>query len=179
MQSLHCWPRKWRKRLSSTWRLRKANRRSKQFKHGAFSVADVFNKKKRSQIMSKIRGKNTSPEKLLHAILRGLGFKTERHRSDLPGSPDIVLSKQKAVLFTNGCFWHGHKNCLRAALPATNRTFWKRKIEGNKRRDQRQKRLLRKSGWTVLTFWTCKRITSLMVLSRLRKVGLDPRFEKE
>lgn len=141
-------------------------------------MADVFNKKKRSQIMSKIRGKNTSPEKLLHAILRRLGFKIERHRSDLPGSPDVVLSKQKAVIFTNGCFWHGHKNCPRAALPATNRNFWKRKIEGNKRRDERQKRLLRKKGWIVLTFWTCTRITDIRVLSRLKTTGLIPSVTK-
>ena len=155
----------------SIWRLRKANHHSKLFDHGAFAVADVFDKKKRSQIMSKIRGKNTSPEKLLQAILRGLGFKAERHRSDLPGSPDVVLLKQKAVLFTNGCFWHGHKNCLRAALPTTNRSFWKRKIEGNKRRDERQKRLLRKNGWKVLTFWTCKQLTKEVVLARLRRIG--------
>jgi len=135
-------------------------------------MADVFDKKKRSQIMSKIRGKNTSPEKLLQAILRGLGFKTERHRSNLPGSPDVILPTQKAVLFTNGCFWHGHKNCPRAALPTTNRSFWKQKIEGNKRRDERQKRQLRKMGWKVLTFWTCKHITNKIVLSRLRRSGL-------
>ena len=172
MRSLHCWPKKWLKQLSNIWRPPRINHHSKQFNHGAFSVADVFDKKKRSQIMSKIKGKNTSPERLLLAILRDLGFKTERHRADLPGSPDIVLMKQKAVMFTNGCFWHGHKNCPRAALPTTNRGFWKRKIEGNKRRDERQRRWLRKNGWKVLTFWTCKQLTKEVVSARLRRIGL-------
>ncbi|MDE3243414.1 MAG: very short patch repair endonuclease, partial [Nitrospirota bacterium] len=84
--------------------------------------------------------------------------------------PDLVLTRQKVVIFTNGCFWHGHANCGRAALPSTNKAFWHTKITGNIRRDARQKRMLRKMGWRVLTFWTCKRITRDSVLSRLRSV---------
>jgi DNA mismatch endonuclease (patch repair protein) len=123
--------------------------------------------------MAKIRGKNTSPEILLAKFLKELGLKPERHRRDLPGSPDLVLTRQKAIIFINGCFWHGHINCLRAALPTTNRSFWKKKISGNVKRDERQKRQLRKMGWKVVTFWTCREITLGSVVSKLKLVRLS------
>ena len=132
-------------------------------------MADVFSKAKRSEIMAKIKGKHTSPEVRLAYLLKELGFKPERHRKDLPGSPDAVLPRIKVVLFVNGCFWHGHRNCSRASLPRTNRVFWKTKIEKNKRRDVSQQRKLRKMGWCVLTFWTCKPLTHEILVSRLRR----------
>jgi DNA mismatch endonuclease, patch repair protein len=132
-------------------------------------VADVFSKAKRSEIMAKIKGKHTSPEVRLEFLLKVIGFKPERHRKDLPGSPDAVLPKIKVVLFVNGCFWHGHRNCWRATLPGTNRTFWETKIGKNKKRDASQRRKLRKMGWCVLTFWTCKTLTRQILESRLRR----------
>jgi DNA mismatch endonuclease (patch repair protein) len=135
-------------------------------------VADVYDKAKRSEIMASIKGKNTSPERALAAVLQHLGLNPQRHRSDLPGSPDLVLPRRKIAIFINGCFWHGHKNCPRAALPSTNRKFWAEKIGRNKRRDAYQKRLLRKAGWGVLTFWTCKPINELTVSLRLKLIGL-------
>jgi len=74
----------------------------------------------------------------------------------LPGNPDIVLRKVKKVIFVHGCFWHNHKNCKRAALPKTNRLFWKNKIEGNAVRDKVIKIKLRKMGWRALTIWQCQ-----------------------
>lgn len=133
-------------------------------------MADVYNKTKRSQIMASIRGKHTSPEIHLARLLKELGLKFERHRKDLPGSPDAVLPRKKIALFVNGCFWHGHRNCSRAALPSTNRVFWKEKIEGNKRRDESQRRKLRKMGWKVLTFWTCRPMSLESVEARLKRV---------
>lgn len=133
-------------------------------------MADVYSKAKRSKIMASIRGKHTSPEICLARLLKELGFKFERHRKDLPGSPDAVLPRKKIVLFVNGCFWHGHRNCLRATLPSTNKTFWKAKIEKNKRRDENQRRKLRKMGWSALTFWTCKSLTLEILKSRLKQV---------
>lgn len=132
-------------------------------------MADVYSKAKRSEIMAKIKGKHTSPEICLARLLKELGFKPERHRKDLPGSPDVVLSRNKVVLFVNGCFWHGHKNCSRASLPSTNRIFWRTKIEKNVRRDASQRRKLRKLGWHVLTFWTCKPLNQTTLGSRLRR----------
>lgn len=132
-------------------------------------MTDVFSKAKRSEIMAKIKGKHTSPEVHLAYLLKELGFKPERHKKDLPGSPDAVLPRIKIVLFVNGCFWHGHRNCSRAGLPSTNRVFWKTKIEKNKRRDISQQRKLRKMGWCVLTFWTCKPLTRVVLASRIRR----------
>lgn len=132
-------------------------------------MADVFSKTKRSQIMAKIKGRHTSPEVRLVALLKELGFKLERHRRDLPGSPDVVLSREKVVLFVNGCFWHGHRNCLKASLPATNRVFWERKIAKNMKRDESQRRKLRRMGWSVLTFWTCRPLTRSGLMSRLNQ----------
>jgi DNA mismatch endonuclease, patch repair protein len=135
------------------------------------AVADVYSKARRSQIMASIKGKHTLPEKVLASILRRLGFAPQLHRRDLPGSPDMVLPRKKVVIFINGCFWHGHENCQRAALPSTNRAFWTEKIRKNKRRDIRQSRKLRTMGYRVLTFWTCKPYTENTVLNRLKRVG--------
>lgn len=132
-------------------------------------MADVYSKAKRSQIMASIRGKHTSPEIILGRLLKELGLKFERHRKDLPGSPDAVLPRKKIVLFVNGCFWHGHRNCSRAALPSTNKVFWRAKIEKNKRRDEGQRRKLREMGWSVLTFWTCKPLRLEMLKARLQR----------
>jgi DNA mismatch endonuclease (patch repair protein) len=136
-------------------------------------MADVFTKRKRSQIMSKIKGRGTSIETLVSNLLKTLGLKPILHYKDLPGSPDLVLIKEKVVIFTNGCFWHGHGRCKRAALPTTNTVFWRKKIRGNIERDARQIRSLRKMGWSVITFWTCKKPTQHVVLSRLKQIGLS------
>lgn len=136
---------------------------------GDDSVADVYSKAKRSQIMARIRGKHTSPEILLARLLKELGLKFERHRKSLPGSPDAVLPRKKIALFVNGCFWHGHHNCSRATLPQTNRTFWMKKIEKNMKRDMSQRRKLRRMGWSALTFWTCQPLTPSILLSRLKR----------
>ena len=133
-------------------------------------MADVYNKTKRSQIMARIRGKHTSPEIRLVQLLKELAFKFECHRKDLPGSPDVVLPRRKIALFVNGCFWHGHRNCSRATPPSTNKVFWKTKIDKNRRRDESQRRKLRKMGWSVLTFWTCRSLTRTILESRLKQV---------
>lgn len=133
-------------------------------------MADVYSRAERSQIMASIRGKHTSPEVLLARLLKEIGLKFERHRTDLPGSPDLVLPRRKIALFVNGCFWHGHHNCSRATLPSTNKPFWKTKLEKNKRRDESQRRKLRKMGWSVLTFWTCRSLTRAILESRLKQV---------
>lgn len=132
-------------------------------------MADVFSKTKRSEIMARIKGRNTSPEVRLIKLLKQLGFRPERHRRDLPGSPDAVLRKERTVLFVNGCFWHGHKSCNRATLPTSNKLFWKRKIEKNMRRDASQRRALRRMGWRVLTFWTCKPLTPESLRTKIQR----------
>lgn len=130
---------------------------------------DRFSKKKRSEIMADIHSSRTSPERTFHRALRELGLRFRRNVKGLTGSPDAVLDGLRIAIFVNGCFWHSHAKCPRAALPETNRAFWKKKIDGNRKRDKRVAYALRKDGWTVLTFWTCKRISAKSVESRLSR----------
>jgi DNA mismatch endonuclease, patch repair protein len=90
---------------------------------------DVFSKGKRSQIMSRISGKDTKPEILVRSLLHRMGFRFRLHTKDLPGKPDITLPKHKRVIFVHGCFWHGHKDCTRSKRPSTNVEFWNKKFE--------------------------------------------------
>ena len=106
--------------------------------------------------MSSIKGRNTSPEKIVRRCLRKLGYSFKKYSEDLPGNPDIVLKKLRKVIFIHGCFWHSHKNCNRAALPSTNKPFWEKKIKGNALRDESIKRKLWRHGWKILTIWQCR-----------------------
>ncbi len=119
-------------------------------------MTDIFSKQKRSQIMSKISGKNTKPEITIRKIAHSLGYRFRLHKKDLPGKPDIVFPRYKKVIFVNGCFWHGHKNCTRSKLPTTNKKFWKEKIEGNKKKDICNYRNLKKLDWDYLIIWQCE-----------------------
>jgi len=92
---------------------------------------DQFSATKRSEIMSRIKGADTSVEIRVRSLLHSLGYRFRLHARDLPGKPDIVLAKHRSVVFVHGCFWHGHKACRRASIPQTNKEFWSRKIEGN------------------------------------------------
>jgi len=119
-------------------------------------VADVFSGKRRSEIMRRIGRRNTAPEVLVRRLLHSKGYRFRLERKDLPGKPDIVLPKYRSVIFVHGCFWHGHENCRRALLPTTNRDFWEKKIEGNKRRDKAAIEALAKLGWSSLVVWQCE-----------------------
>ncbi|MFH1371930.1 MAG: very short patch repair endonuclease [Planctomycetota bacterium] len=132
-------------------------------------MTDVYTKSKRSEIMARIKGNKTSPEKAVASMLRKLKVNFRRNVKFLPGQPDFVIPLTKTVIFVNGCFWHNHANCKRAKLPSTNRVFWKKKILGNKRRDNRINRLLRKMGWHVLRIWQCKLRQPERVLKRLKR----------
>jgi DNA mismatch endonuclease (patch repair protein) len=118
-------------------------------------LADKFSIEKRSDIMSHISGKETKPEIMMRKFLFVNGFRFRKNVKDLPGKPDIVLSKYKTVIFIHGCFWHGH-TCKRGALPATNVEFWKTKIDGNIERDKRDIAELEKQGWHVIVVWQCE-----------------------
>lgn len=133
-------------------------------------MADVFDSAKRKQIMSHVRSKNTAPEVKLRSILHRNGFRFRLNRKDLPGKPDIVLPKYKAVIFVHGCFWHGH-NCKRGQRPKTNMEFWNKKIEGNMQRDKLDVTKLRELGWRVLIVWECelKKQNQDVLLLRLKK----------
>jgi DNA mismatch endonuclease, patch repair protein len=117
---------------------------------------DVYDKKKRSEIMAKIRSKNTRPEVMLRKALFAKGFRYRINYKKLPGSPDIVLPKYKTVIFVNGCFWHGHKGCKYATIPKTNTKYWVNKIEFNKARDKINAIDCARLGWKVITVWECQ-----------------------
>ena len=86
--------------------------------------------------MSRIKGKDTGPEKLVRSILHRMGYQFSLHGKRLKGRPDIVLPKHRTIVFVHGCFWHRHTGCKDATMPKTRRAWWQTKLEGNSARDQ-------------------------------------------
>lgn len=119
-------------------------------------MADIFAPEVRSRIMSRIRGKDTKPERLVRKILRDHGIRYRMNDRTLPGSPDLVLKDAKVAVLVHGCFWHGHRRCRRFRMPKSRVAFWRRKIETNRARDARVRRRLRRLGWKVVTVWECQ-----------------------
>lgn len=131
-------------------------------------MTDIFSKSDRSKIMAKIKSNRTSIEEKMAGLLRLNHIKYRRNVKNLPGTPDFVIYNFKLVIFVHGCFWHGHKNCSRAALPKSNTLYWRNKIERNKKRDVRAARLLRKNGWHVMTVWQCRMKHSERIIKRVK-----------
>ena len=118
-------------------------------------MTDVFSKRKRKWVMSRIHGRDTEPERLVRSFLHKHGFRFRLHRRDLPGVPDIVLPKYRTVIFVHGCFWHSH-SCRDGRRPSSNTDYWEQKLDRNAKRDARNIRSLRRLGWSCLTVWACK-----------------------
>lgn len=118
-------------------------------------MADIVQPQVRSRMMSGIKGKNSKPEILVRRLLFAAGFRFRLHRRDLAGTPDIVLPSRKIAIFVHGCFWHAHSECRYFKLPSTRSEFWKTKLQGNIKRDQRAIASLISSGWRVLSIWEC------------------------
>jgi len=117
-------------------------------------MTDIVTPQKRSQMMSGIRGKNTKPEILIRKALFALGWRYRLHDNSLPGKPDLVFRRLRAVIFVDGCFWHGH-NCHLFRLPATRVEFWTEKIARNRIRDRDVRNSLQDLGWRHLTVREC------------------------
>jgi len=117
-------------------------------------MVDIVDTATRSRMMAGIRGRNTKPELLIRSLLHRQGFRFRLNVSDLPGKPDIVLPRFHAVIFVNGCFWHGH-NCVLFKWPKTRPDFWRKKIEGNRENDHIVKQKLLATGWRVGIVWEC------------------------
>lgn len=127
---------------------------------GGDSVAEMTDNltpEDRSRCMSQIRSKNMKPELAVRSIVHRLGYRFRLHRRDLPGAPDLVLVRHRAVIFVNGCFWHWHSDpaCGISGLPKSNRSYWKPKLSGTRARDRKNRVLLEAEGWRVLTIWEC------------------------
>ena len=104
--------------------------------------------------MAGITGKNTKPELIVRKGLHAMGFRYRLHASNLPGKPDLVFPRYKAVIFVNGCFWHGH-GCRLFKWPSTREKFWKEKITGTIERDKKKLAALQSEGWRTLVIWEC------------------------
>lgn len=117
---------------------------------------DTLTADQRSELMSRIRAKDTRPEKRVRRLLHRLGYRYRLHASDLPGRPDLVFRPRRKAIFVHGCFWHRHEGCPRNQVPKTRRKFWVNKLDGNVRRDRRNQAALRDQGWRVLVIWECE-----------------------
>lgn len=139
-------------------------------------MTDIVNAARRSEMMSRIKGRNTKPELIVRRIAHGLGFRFRLHRRDLPGSPDLVFPRYQAVVFVHGCFWHRHDGCRYAYRPKSSIPFWTKKFEENVARDVRSERALRDLGWRVLVIWECEAKDQAFVrtqlLGHLRRDGV-------
>lgn len=105
--------------------------------------------------MARVGSRNTGPEMILRRALHARGLRYKLHDSALPGRPDLVFPRFRAVCFVHGCFWHRHEDCPRATTPATNREYWERKFAANVRRDREQRAALLRAGWRVGVIWEC------------------------
>lgn len=115
-------------------------------------MADIFDKTKRSEIMSRIRSKDTLIERTVFKFLRKQKIYFQKHYNKVLGNPDIALPREKKAVFIDGDFWHGRDYAKRKKrLPA----YWRNKISGNMARDKRNRAKLRKDGWRVLRVWEC------------------------
>jgi DNA mismatch endonuclease, patch repair protein len=119
-------------------------------------MADIVSRSKRKEMMSSVKQRHTKPEIAVRKLLHRHGFRFRLHNKKLPGTPDIVLPKYKAVIFVHGCFWHQHEGCRKARRPTSNVEFWNEKLDKNIERDSRKELELKNSGWKVLTIWDCE-----------------------
>lgn len=119
-------------------------------------MTDIVDRKRRSEMMASVRGRDTAPELAVRRIAHGMGLRFRLHRKDLPGRPDLVFPKHRLAVFVHGCFWHRHKGCRFASIPKSRIAFWTEKFAANVARDARQEAALRELGWRVLVIWQCE-----------------------
>jgi DNA mismatch endonuclease, patch repair protein len=117
---------------------------------------DVYGPEKRSAVMRRVKGRDTSPERRVRRLIWRLGGRYRLNRADLPGRPDIVLAGRRLAIFVHGCFWHGHDCARGARVPKTNRDYWVGKVARNRARDVAAQERLRTLGWRVETVWECE-----------------------
>jgi DNA mismatch endonuclease (patch repair protein) len=141
---------------------------------GARAV-DKLSQIDRSENMRRIRSTNTKPELLVRRMVFALGRRFRLHGTDLPGRPDLVLAKDRTVIFVHGCFWHQHgaKRCVIVLRPRSNLTYWAEKFARNVNRDRRNAKSLRKARWRVITVWECETRNSARLERRLRKLLVE------
>jgi DNA mismatch endonuclease (patch repair protein) len=131
-------------------------------------MVDSIDQATRSALMARVRSKNTRPELIVRKMLFAAGYRYRLHAKNLPGSPDLVFSGRKKVIFIHGCFWHRHDNCNRAQLPKSRVEFWSEKLNSNRSRDMRTYEALSQRGWQVHVVWECELRDCQTLLTELR-----------
>jgi len=119
-------------------------------------TTDVYPPEKRSAVMRRVKGRDTTPERQVRKLVWSLGGRYRLNRADLPGKPDIVLMRRRLAIFVHGCFWHGHDCARGARVPKANRDYWTAKIAGNRARDAVAQAALAAKGWRVEVVWECE-----------------------
>ncbi|AKU23493.1 very short patch repair endonuclease [Massilia sp. NR 4-1] len=130
-------------------------------------MVDSVSSALRSEIMSRVRSKDTRPEMIVRRMLHKAGYRYRLHVASLPGKPDLVFSGRRKVIFIHGCFWHLH-DCGQARIPKSRVEFWTKKLRANKERDERNLVELRRQGWSVVTVWECQ-LGNAELLDELRR----------
>ena len=125
---------------------------------------------KRSANMARIRPQDTAPEMAVRRILHRMGYRFRLHQRDLPGKPDVVLSRYSTIFLVHGCFWHRHPSCRFAYSPKSRVDFWQAKFEANVTRDRKVERQLWEMGWTVRIIWECETFNLDSLEALLRRV---------
>ena len=120
----------------------------------------------RSEIMRRVRSRDTGPEMIVRRLIHSMGFRYRLHARHLPGTPDLVFANRRKAIFVHGCFWHGH-SCEGGELPASNSRYWQEKQKRNVFRDRRNMRALSRSGWRTLVIWECELRNMEKTLKRL------------
>ena len=144
---------------------------------------DICSPAKRSEVMSRIRGRDTKPELIVRSLLHRSGVRYSLQRKDLPGRPDIVMPRHGVAVFVHGCFWHRHRGCPVATMPKSRVAFWEEKFARNVARDRRTLRTLRALGWKVIVVWECQVLKNPFavlrrILRTIRPEGVTVDYER-
>lgn len=130
---------------------------------------DSLSPERRSWNMSRIRAKDTRPERLVRSLLHSLGYRFRLNRKDVPGRPDIVLPKYRTAIYVHGCFWHRHGGCSLAYTPKSNLEFWSKKFTRNEERDAEVAAALKEAGWNQVVVWECETRDEAALARRLKR----------
>ncbi len=119
--------------------------------------------------MARVRSKGMRPELIVRKLVFAMGYRYRLHARDLPGCPDLVFRSQQKAIFVHGCFWHRHPNCALSRTPKSRLDFWVPKLEGNRQRDEKNKRAFYRKGWKVLIIWECELKYTSRLQIRIRR----------
>ena len=133
-------------------------------------MVDRLTTQRRSWLMSRVRGKNTSPEIRTRRCAHAMGLRFRLHRKDLPGKPDIVFPRHRLVIFVHGCFWHRHPHCPKASTPKSRTEYWEAKFAANVARDARVSQALISKGWCVGIVWECETRDNAILSDKLHHI---------